>query len=199
MIPSREQRALVRQQLAETKHAKLLLKTDQPVGYVLLFFIAWHVATARLYFRQVHRLPIAIVRKKDCDELIDEMLSCSGGTAEKQRYEGTAGDSLASPDASSGGGHEVTGQSRQQPAAPDRVQNYRERLASVAAGGQAGRYGLLAHGKALTASHIQELDDSEIERRPLRGETRGGDDEDTGICSAPALCGGGIYVSPDPG
>ena len=51
----------------------------------------------------------------DCDELIDEMLSCSGGTAEKQRYEGTAaGDSLASPDASSGGGHEVTGQSRQQ-------------------------------------------------------------------------------------
>ena len=53
----------------------------------------------------------------------------------EQRYEGTAGDSLASPDASSGGGHEVTGQSRQQPAAPDRVQNYRERLASVAVGG----------------------------------------------------------------
>ena len=26
----------------------------------------------------------------------------------------------------------------------------------------------------------------------------GGDDEDTGICSAPA-CGGGIYVSPDSG
>ena len=117
-------------------------------NFVLLFFIAWHVATARLYFRQVRRLAIAIVRKMDCDELIDEMLSCSGGTAEKQCYEGTAGDSLASPDASSGGGHEVTGQSRQQPAAPDRVQNYRERLASVAAGGQAGRYGLLAHGKA---------------------------------------------------
>ena len=90
-------------------------------NFVLLFFIAWHVATARLYFRQVHRLAIAIVRKMDCDELFDEMLSCSGGTAEKQRYEGTAGDSLASPDASSGGGHEVTGQSRQQPAASDRV------------------------------------------------------------------------------
>ena len=79
VIPSREQRALVWQQLAETKHAKLLLKTDQSVCYtvlamlsnnevtegllidvlgenfVLLFFIAWHVATARLYFRQVHR------------------------------------------------------------------------------------------------------------------------------------------------
>ena len=90
-------------------------------NFVLLFFIAWHVATARLYFRQVHRLAIAIVRKMDCDELVDEMLSCSGGTAEKQCYEGTAGDSLASPEASSGGGHEVTGQSRQQPAAPDRV------------------------------------------------------------------------------
>ena len=135
----------------------------------------------------------------DCDELIDEMLSCSGGTAEKQRYDGTACDSLASPDASSGGGHEVTGQSRQQPAAPDRVQNYRERLASVAAWGQAGRYGLLAHGKALTASHIEELDDSEIERLYARYEARGGDDEDTGICSAPALCGSGIYGSPDPG
>ena len=78
-------------------------------NFVLLSFIAWNVATARLYFRQVHRLAIAIVRKMDCDELIDEILSCSGGTAEKQRYEGTAGDSLASPDASSGGGHEVTG------------------------------------------------------------------------------------------
>ena len=36
VTPLREQRALVRQQLAETKHAKLLLKTDQPVGYTVL-------------------------------------------------------------------------------------------------------------------------------------------------------------------
>ena len=36
VIPSREQRALVRQQLAETKHGKLLLKTDQPVCYTVL-------------------------------------------------------------------------------------------------------------------------------------------------------------------
>ena len=141
-----------------------LLISVLSANFVLLFFIAWHVATARRYFRQVHRLAMAIVRKMDCDELIDEMLSCSGGTSEKQRYEGTAGDSLASPEASSGGGHEVTGQSRQQPAAPDRAQNYRETLASVAAGGEAGRYGLLAHEKALTASHIEELDDSQIER-----------------------------------
>ena len=132
----------------------------------------------------------------DCDELIDEMLSCSGGTTEKQRYEGTAGDSLASPDASSGGGHEVTGQNRQQPAAPDRVQKYRERLASVAAGGQAGRYGLPARGKALTASHIEELDDSEIERLYARYEVRlgGSDDEDTGICSAPVFYAGVVSM-----
>ena len=36
VIPSREQRALVRQQLAETNHAKLLLRTDQPVCYTVL-------------------------------------------------------------------------------------------------------------------------------------------------------------------
>ena len=58
------------------------------------------------------------------------------------------------------------------------MQKYRERLASVAAGwgegmgGQAGRYGLLALGKALTASHIEELDDSEIERLYARYEAR---------------------------
>ena len=36
VIPSREQRALMRQQLAETKHAKLLLNTDQPICYTVL-------------------------------------------------------------------------------------------------------------------------------------------------------------------
>ena len=50
--------------------------------------------------------------------------------------------------------------------------NYREKLASVAAGGQAGRYGLLAHGKALIASHIEDLDGSEIERLYARYEAR---------------------------
>ena len=36
VISTREQRALVRQQLAERKHAKLLLKTGQHVGYIVL-------------------------------------------------------------------------------------------------------------------------------------------------------------------
>ena len=36
VIPTREQRTLVRQQLAERKHAKLLLKTDQPASYIVV-------------------------------------------------------------------------------------------------------------------------------------------------------------------
>ena len=36
VIPTREQWALVRQQLAERKHAKLLLKSDQPAAYMVL-------------------------------------------------------------------------------------------------------------------------------------------------------------------
>ena len=102
----------------------------------------------------------------DCDELIDGLLSCF--REQLRNDEGTAGDSLVSPDVCSGGtarkqrllrNDEVTGQKPVQ----DRVQNNREKLASVAAGGQAGRYGLLAHGKAFTAI-IEELDDSEIKR-----------------------------------
>ena len=83
----------------------------------------------------------------DCDDLIYEMLSCSG---EQHRYEVTAGDSLASPatpDACSGG---TAGQqqSRQKATAPDLVQKYRERLASVAAGVKQGGMGFL-----LTETH----------------------------------------------
>ena len=33
VIPTQEERALARQQLAETKHAKLILKTYQPTAY----------------------------------------------------------------------------------------------------------------------------------------------------------------------
>ena len=35
VIPTREERALVRKQLTETKHAKRLLKTDQPAAYIV--------------------------------------------------------------------------------------------------------------------------------------------------------------------
>ena len=117
VIPTREQRALARQQLAETKQAKLLLKTDRPpliwcyttmfICYgateglliavlgkhvVLLFLLAWHVATTHaclsLHFRRARRLAIAIAGKMDCDELIDELLSCSGEIAEQRQGAG---------------------------------------------------------------------------------------------------------------
>ena len=122
-----------------------LLTAALGANFVPLFFFALRVATARLYFRPVRRLAIAITEKMDCDELIDGLLSCSGD----QLYdEGTAGDSLVSPDACSGGtagqqlllrNDEVTGQK----AVQDRVQNYRERLASVAAGVKQGGMGYL--------------------------------------------------------
>ena len=116
----------------------------------------------------------------DCDELIDRLLSGSG--EQLRNNEGTTGDSLVSPDACSG---ETTGQHRLirndevtgQKAVQDRVQNYRERLASVSARGEgggvkAGRYGLLAHGKSINRHHIEELDDSEMERLYARYEAR---------------------------
>ena len=115
---------------------KELLIAVLGANFVLLFFF-YRLAccAARLYFRQVRRLSIAIC-KMDCDELIDVMLPCSG---EQQQLlcndEVTAGDNLAAPatpDACSGGtagqqqllrNDEVTAQSRQKPVAPDRMQN----------------------------------------------------------------------------
>ena len=85
----------------------------------------------------------------DCDELIDEMLSCSGEQQQLLCHDKvTAGDNLAfpaTPDACSGEQqrYEVTGQSRQKPGSPDRVQKYRERLSSVAAGVKQGGMGYL--------------------------------------------------------
>ena len=76
--------------LSNNKVTEGLLIVVLGANFILLFFIALLVATARLYFRQVHRLAKAItetVRKMDSGEMIDEMLSCSGGTAEKQMYE----------------------------------------------------------------------------------------------------------------
>ena len=86
------------------------------------------------------------------------------------------------------------------PDAPEgqEVQKHRKRLAAIAAGGQAGQYGLVVRGKAFTADQIDALDDGKGEDvRPIRSKAWGGDDEDAGVCSAPALCGGGIHVSPN--
>ena len=78
------------------------------------------------------------------------------------------------------------------------MQKHRERLAAIAAGGQAGQYGMVVRGQALTAD-IDALDNIEIEKMYARYEARlgGGDDEDAGVCCAPALCRGGGHVPPD--
>ena len=47
-----------------------------------------------------------------------------------------------------------------------------ERLAAIAAGGQAGQYGLVVCGKAFIADQINALDDTEIEEMYARYEAR---------------------------
>ena len=85
------------------------------------------------------------------------------------------------------------------------VQKHRERLAAIAAAGQAGQYGLVVRWKTFAANQIDTLDNIEIEKLYARYEAGagrgwgggGGDDEDLGVCGAPALCGGGGHVSPN--
>ena len=52
------------------------------------------------------------------------------------------------------------------------MQKHRERLAAIAAGGQAGQYGLMVRGKTFTADHIDALDNTEIEKMYARYEAR---------------------------
>ena len=124
----------------------------------------------------------------DCDELIDELMSVIDPQGQRQGAglaEGAppAAAPAATPDA---------------PQEDEWVQKHRERLAAIAAGGQAWQYGLVVRGKAFTADRIDALDNSEIEAlRPLRSKAWGGDDEDAGVCGAPALCGDRGHVSPD--
>ena len=75
----------------------------------------------------------------DCDELIDELISVGAGAGLAE------GGSLAAAPA---GGTAATPEA---PEEEERVQKHRERLAAIAAGGQAGQYGLVVRGKAFTA------------------------------------------------
>ena len=54
----------------------------------------------------------------------------------------------------------------------ERVQKHHERLAAIAAGGQAWQYGLVVRGKAFTADRIDALDNTEIEKMYARYEAR---------------------------
>ena len=96
----------------------------------------------------------------DCDELIDELISCGPSAA----------DVLEQPTEAPAHPAATSDMPRQQSC--QEVQKYRERLAALVAGGQAKQYGLVVHGKALTADQIDALDNSEIEKLYARYEAR---------------------------
>ena len=60
------------------------------------------------------------------------------------------------------------------PEEEERVQKRLERLAAIAAGGQAGQYGLVVCRKTFTADQIDALDNTEIEKLYARYEARMG-------------------------
>ena len=78
-----------------------------------------------------------VIGEMDCDELIDELMS----VADPQ---GAGLDEVAPP----------TAAPASTPEDEERVQKHRERLAAIAAGGQAGQYGLVVRGKTFTADQI---------------------------------------------
>ena len=123
----------------------------------LQFFIAWQILHFGQYIRRVRRL---VIGEMDCDELIDELMSVAeqrqGAGAGLIEGAAPAAAPTATPDAPEG----------------QEVQKHRERLAAIAAGGQAGQYGLVVRGKAFTADQIDALDDGKVERMYARYEAR---------------------------
>ena len=92
---------------------------------VLLVFVVWQIAQClrrvALHIRRARRL---VIGKMDCDELIDELMS----VADPQ----SAGAGLAE-------GAPPAAAPAATPEEKERVQKRRERLAAIAAGGQAGQ------------------------------------------------------------
>ena len=96
---------------------------------VLLGFVVWCLRRAALYIKRARRLVIGAM---DCDELIDKLIP----VADPQ----DAGAGLAE-------GSLPAAAPRATLEEEERVQKHRERLAAIAAGGQAGQYGLVVRGK----------------------------------------------------
>ena len=109
---------------------KVLLVAVLGTHLVLLVYIAWQIAQClrrvALYIRWARRL---VIGEMECDELIDELMS----VADPQG----AGASLAegAPPAA------APAATADAPLEKERVQKHRERLAAIAAGGQARQYG----------------------------------------------------------
>ena len=119
---------------------------------VLLVFVVWCLRRVALHIRRARRF---VIGEMDCDELIDKLMSVAdpqgAGLAE-------GAPPAAAPAAT--------------PEKEERVQKHRERLATVAAGGQARQYGLVVRGKTFTADQIDTLDNTEIEKMYARYEAR---------------------------
>ena len=105
---------------------------------VLLVFVVWQITQClcrvALPIRWARRL---VIGEMDCDELINELMS----VADPQ---GAGPDQVAPPGAATAA----------TPEDEEQVQKHRERLAAIAAGGQAGQYGLVVRGKTFTADQI---------------------------------------------
>ena len=103
---------------------------------VLLVFVVWQIAQClRLVALHIRRARRLVIGKMDCDKLIDELMSVAdqqGAGAGLAEGAPPAATTAATPDA---------------PRDEERVQKRRERLAAIAAGGQAGQYGLTVRGK----------------------------------------------------
>ena len=125
---------------------------------VMLVFVVWQIAQClrrvTLHIRRAHRL---VIGEMDCGELIDKLMI------------------VADPQGAGAGLAEGAPPAAAPAAAPEeeeRVQKHRERLAAIAAGGQAGQYGLVVRGKTFTADQIDTLDNTEIEKMYARYEAR---------------------------
>ena len=66
VIPSREERAAVRQLLAETKHCKLLLKTDQPSAYHVLCWPSFYSSSSCLCWESSSAGSVSILDSGIC-------------------------------------------------------------------------------------------------------------------------------------
>ena len=126
---------------------------------VLLVFVAWQIAQClrRVHIRRARRL---VIGEMDCDELIDELMSVAdpqGAGAGLAEGAPPAAAPAATPDAQ---------------LEEERVRKHHERLAAIAAGGQARQYGLVVRGKIFTADQIDTLDNTEIEKMYARYEAR---------------------------
>ena len=99
-----------------------------------------------LYIERARRLVIGAM---DCDELIDKLMSVAD-----QQDAGAGLPDRAPPAAAPAA----------MPEEEERVQKRRERLAAIAAGGQAEQYELVVRGRTFTADQIDALDNTEIEK-----------------------------------